>query len=287
VAVPIIFEVLNHGELAARSASFPGARWLTWSAAFRRCLDEHRSWARVLRPTIIHLARAKEYSYTFTVTRAGWHSSAFARDLRPFLSEFLAFDPSRSIYFLTALSTVAQGWPLHTLFATLRAAMAAETGDAWAVMYAPLANVGKHAGEFPLHADLYLPEVLVNAFEVVPGDGSGRTTLLPIDDFFRVLRASAHVPAAARDKMAELLLSPLGTDAYTEFYNLLHGSENSWTAPLDSDLRTAQRVIALGRYEGYLLHDRRWLHGREAPSSGVSRNRLRRLIYRPFAAQSA
>lgn len=279
--VPTLFEVLDDRVLAARSRRFAGARWLTWSRPFRALLREHRAWARLLEPAMIHLARAREYSYTYTVTAHGWKRSAFHAALRPFVDDLLRFDPGTSVYFLTSLATKADGWTLHTLFAALRAAMASAAGDAWAAMYAPLANVGQHAGDFPLHADLYRPDVLLNAFEAVPNDGSGRTTLLPANEFFALLRTRDYVPASVRHRIVELLTAPLSGDAYTEFYDLLHGNDNAWTARLERDLRARQRVIALHKYEGYLLHDRRWLHGREAPSGSVAKNRLRRLIYHP------
>src|SRR5436305_1821691 len=75
--VPGVFEVLDDRALAARSRRFAGARWLTWSRPFRALLCEHRLWARLLEPAMIHLARAKEYSYTYTVTGRAWQRSAF------------------------------------------------------------------------------------------------------------------------------------------------------------------------------------------------------------------
>src|SRR5436309_6729744 len=147
--VPRVFEVLDDRALAARSRRFAGARWLTWSRPFRALLREHRPWAHLLKPAMIHLARAKEYSYTYTVTGRDWQRSAFGAALRPFADDLLRFDPGTSLYFLTSLSAGAEGWTLHTLFAALRAAMASAARDAWAAMYAPLADVGRNAGDFP------------------------------------------------------------------------------------------------------------------------------------------
>src|SRR4051795_2945784 len=103
MSVPILFELRDDRALAARSRRFAGARWLTWSQPFRRLLREHRAWARLLKPAMIHLARAKEYSYTYTVTTRVWRRSAFYAALEPFVDDLLRFDPGTSIYFLTNL----------------------------------------------------------------------------------------------------------------------------------------------------------------------------------------
>jgi hypothetical protein len=68
------------------------------------------------------------------------------------------------------------------------------------------------------------------------------------------------------------------TDRYETCFDLLHG-DHKWVPRLEKFLTEHQLKIPLRSGQGYLLHDRSWLHGRIKPSGGVTANRVRRLIY--------
>jgi hypothetical protein len=271
---------IRRPDLDARSAAFDGARWLTWSPRFRAALAEHRARGRRLRPFLRYISRRREYAYTFDVSLRSLMRTAMVVDLTPFVDTLLRRNPREKIAFLTGLDCRGEGWRLHTLFALLRALIAHRTGNPWGVMYAPLASLGKSEGEFPLHADLYRPEVLLNVFDAIPADGSGRSILLPMRQFLPIVRKLPEMPRRVRQRLLQALRTPADQDRYDEVYDLLHGPY-PWSGPLNDALRRRQLAIALGRGEGYLVHDRRWLHGREAPTGGVTVSRLRRLIYTP------
>ncbi len=279
--VPSLWCEVVDDELYRRSRSFPSARWLTWSPAFLEMLRRHVRVAPKLRVRRMTISQRKEYAYTYTVPLLRNHA-ALAMDLCVIASDVLQFSPGSTLYFLTGMSCRDAGWSLHLVFAALRAAIRHVTADDWSALYAPLSFIGSVADDFPLHADLYRPNVLFNVFEQVPTDGSGKTTLLPIEELFKAID-DGLVPAHVRERITKLLTEPLAKDGYTELYNLLHG-RHSWTSELGRRLTRRQRLMQLGADEGYLLHDRLWLHGRETPTGGVPRNRLRRLIYQHAAA---
>lgn len=221
---------------------------------------------------MLYLSPKRLYAYTYTAPDI---NDELLGELKPFAVDLLHFHPGKRIYFATDMA--CGQWSHHQVFALLRAALEEAAGDQWAALYAPLAGVGTTQGEFLLHADLYVPNVLFNVFENVPRDGSGRSILLPIDEFLSII--DELVPHTARNRMIELLTAPLQEDAYQEFYGLLHDNHR-WTTRLNRALKIRQRPILLHAHEGYLLHDRSWLHGREAPTGGVAKNRVRRLVYR-------
>jgi hypothetical protein len=278
--VPDMFSEAAGDELSRRAEGFPSARWLTWSPEFLETLRRHASLTRRMRVRLVTIAERREYSYTYTLPLR--EHGALCRELRRFANGLLRFDPGDSLVFFSSMDCRSAGWRLHLVFAALREAIRSETDNEWAALYAPLSNTGNAAVDFPLHADLYRPSVLFNLFENVPSDGSGRTVLLPIEELFAAIDRGL-TPARAGERLKKLLTEPLPDDGYTEFYDLLHGKRHDWTRNLGRHLASRQRSMFLGAYEGYLLHDRRWLHGRELPSGGVPKNRLRRLIYQPTA----
>ncbi|HVR38393.1 MAG TPA: hypothetical protein VMU84_04805 [Thermoanaerobaculia bacterium] len=269
----------THPAEPGRAKSFPHARWLTWSPSFRAALARHRDAARRLRPALRALVPTQEYSRTFSISLAALGTRAI-NDLSPFAASLASWSPQSDVYFFTDLSCVAEGWSVRQLFATLRALIVRVTGNKWTALYTPLATLGATAGDFPLHCDLYVPEILFNVFDRVPKDESGSTILLPRSEFLRILAATKSVPQSVAARIRTLLTEPTTQDSYDEFFDLVHGSEHPWSQPLATSLAKKQRTIHLGRHEGYLLHDRQWLHGRTQPSGVVRRDRVHRLIYR-------
>lgn len=131
---------------------------------------------------------------------------------------------------------------------------------------------------FALHADLYPPMFLLNIFDDVPSDSSGASLFLPAERFFESIHSLQCIPGDIKAAMVDCLDRPVPEDRYQEFYDLLHG-DHQWTGELQKELQGHARAIKLFRGEGYILNDRRWLHGRTAPSGGVPQNRLYRLVF--------
>jgi alpha-ketoglutarate-dependent taurine dioxygenase len=67
-------------------------------------------------------------------------------------------------------------------------------------------------------------------------------------------------------------------DRYDAFYGMLYGDSAAHLL-LDRRMRSACFKIRLRRGEGYLINDRRWMHGRTMTARSVTRNRLHRLTF--------
>ena len=188
-------------------------------------------------------------------------------------------DPGNKVLFSRGLlNDEFTGEHLHKFFAVLRLILVGSSGQEMAAMYAPLGYVGRKAKGFPLHADLYVPNILWNVFDQVPEDGSGASTFLPVS-VFRILLDQNKVPVRHRLKLISCLEDDSSEDRFRNFYDLLYVQGEDWADRLCSQMNKEQFIVPLQYGEGYLLHDRKWLHGREVPSSGVTANRVRRLIF--------
>jgi hypothetical protein len=167
---------------------------------------------------------------------------------------------------------------LSRLWAVLSATIAELCGHPMAALYAPLSYVGPSAKNFPLHADLYRPECLWNVFDRVPADGSGAATLLSVREFF-ALAAALRVPLHAQRSLRSCLADESSGERFRKFYDLLHVNSEPWASMLAEDAEKHAARLPFGPGEGYLIHDRSWLHGREAPHGGVTTRRVHRLIF--------
>jgi hypothetical protein len=63
------------------------------------------------------------------------------------------------------------------------------------------------------------------------------------------------------------------------FYDLLYTYSAYWTKRLTDAMIDHQFLLPFKYGEGYMINDRKWLHGREAPTGGVATNRVHRLVF--------
>lgn len=71
---------------------------------------------------------------------------------------------------------------------------------------------------------------------------------------------------------------PLRFDSFDRFFEMVHGP-NPWSTELSNAMCDASFAIPFARGEGYLLHDRQWLHGRKPVSGAVRSFRFHRLVF--------
>ena len=180
------------------------------------------------------------------------------------------------------------GNAVHCFFALLRGALVEATGTEWTALHAPPGATGARVREFPLHSDLYVCPMLMNIFDEVPDDGSGATSFIRSSDFLEVVQEVDSVPHWCRARIAECFHGERSEDGFDELYTLVYGkgtglvrTPNLWTEDLVLAMDSRKEEICLRRGEGYLLDDRKWLHGRAAPSGGVPARRIHRLVYTP------
>ncbi len=266
-----------------RSRVFPPSpppRWFTWSTRAREALyllsDEIPS---LPKPTLEYFGPA-EYGYSIGCEVR----DSISAQLRQHIDSIaMAFHRIRTetglLLFDNLMDQCIDGNTIRSLFALVRSTLVAKTGDSMVAIYAPLGAVGGTAqGDFPLHADLYPPAYLLNVFDHVPSDGSGASLLLPMEALLRMVDTLPSIPIKVNQRLRELVARPSEVDHYEEFYDLLHG-EHPWTAALEGAMADQALRVALSRGQGYLVHDRHWLHGRERPRGRVRKDRLHRLIF--------
>lgn len=278
VSLPDIVEPIEPPARQRRFAISKRATWLTWSGDFRRFLAEWSRYARhAPRPGTKVIGRVRRYAETY------WHRLDERSDIGSMLRAYTralmrGVDRGTLCFFDGLLADGMTRNSIHLLLAAMREVVVTVLGDRRAALYNPLGSLGKRAGDFPLHADLYAPRFLFNIFDEVPGDGSGASTFLSTGEL-RTALSTVTMPGAVRMSILACQRRVSATDRYDEFYDLLHASRHPWSRELQTALRRAQHVMPFTRGQGYLIDDRRWLHGREAPSGGVTQNRIHRLIF--------
>lgn len=132
---------------------------------------------------------------------------------------------------------------------------------------------------FPLHSDLFLTDRLLLVFDDVPYDDSGKTLLQDVSVFLRGLRTDPRIPANVSRRIADFFRRKVSHDKFNELFELLHESEAEWSARLRKHLAADALRIKFRRGEGYLLHDRLWMHGRTPSSRPVRDFRFHRLNF--------
>src|SRR5438046_107786 len=75
-------------------------------------------------------------------------------------------------------------------------------------------------------------------------------------------------------------------DRYEENYDLLHGCHD-WTKDIEKRMERQLLKVKLFSGQGYMIHDRKWLHGREALSGNLSSKRLYRLVFNTRQIQAS
>lgn len=261
-------------------ADFQLPYW-TWTRAARIALH---SWSTIVtaspEPELRDVCPGSAYGYTFSLPASLQLPPRLESDMAAIATELYHLPRTHEI---VLLDQILGPWltpkGLRLLFAYLRDVLATVHGHAMGCVYAPLSDVGTHAGSFPLHADLYPAEMVMNVFEDVPSDGSGASLFLPVARFLEILASTSGVPERTRARLASCLSEPSDEDRFHAFFDLLYDARAPWGSELTTRMRADQLRVPLRRGQGYLLHDRSWLHGREAPSGGVSRARLHRLAF--------
>jgi hypothetical protein len=290
-----IFQRIDAPRKQASLAINSHANWYTWSP---HLLPVFKAWGRFARshrpPRLRHVLRGESfYDYTYTMQHGTLPDPDLARQIRLIAEGLQKLRLGRKITLLTELLSTSLGArALHFLLAHVRDILAELGGDNHDALYAPLGSTGKDQKAFPLHADLYRARVLLNIFDRVPKGGSGASLFLPVSVFRQLLLEVPGCPTAAVRNLKRCLSEEVTTDRYHQFYSLLYGSHEAWARELRGSMRKCQFRIRLERGQGYLIHDRKWLHGREAPEGGVSKWRLHRLVFdthetKPTSSSSA
>lgn len=250
---------------------------MTWSSNAKEFFRQH---GRHLRRRTEHrwVRACAPYGFTYSLDL---HAApeAFQADLLKLARALLALRLGRRLVLLRDLFNARiDRVQMHTLLAWMRAAIVELQHDGKAALYTPPSPDPARDNEFLLHADLFAAERVLLVFDDVPSDGSGRSLLLPLDQVALVLRR-AGMPASERQKALRLISGRWRQDGFDRLHSLLYGTTRPWHRAARDGLRAAAIPVAFARGEGYLLHDRLWLHGRERINGPVRTFRFHRLIH--------
>jgi hypothetical protein len=263
------------------------ASWHTWSQEFRSLLRPWRSQVESLRkPGFIHLLKGREYDDTYSLDQNSICDKALANDLMFFSRKLYDMKMSDELKLFTGLiDRDLDGRSLAFLFAFFRAALVSFSHDPLSAVCQPISKSQKGGNEFPLHSDLYVPVILFNVFDEVTNDSTGASVFLPVSSVIELLTRVKTLPVEISKQIATNLTGAHAQDRYEENYHLLHGSGNEWTEEMERRMLQLQLRIKLYSGQGYMIHDRKWLHGREAINGKLSHKRLHRLIFNNREAQ--
>jgi hypothetical protein len=274
-----IFREINPPSAQASMPISRLATWYTWSEPFEDFLRQATvALHQLTAPRLSRVSGHALYGRTFS-----WSPQRLDNRLRhrfiAFAERLEAIRPGRKIMLFDGLlGGHLDSKALHALFALLRGALVALAGDPRSAMYTPLGEIGKNAGEFPLHADLYIPPLLFNVFDNVAAEGGGASTFLPVTTLRKLIPAVESLPDAQGRVILALFEHETQKDQFEILYDLLHGP-HPWVGELEQAMEQRQLSIQFATGQGYLLHDRKWLHGRAPLDSAVPIDRVRRLVF--------
>jgi len=258
----------------------PAEGWWTWSNDCKNLLHDLTDLGESLpEPTLLSFG-SDEYDYTFDVPS----NFSLPPGVMVRVERFANSLHDRTIFPSLALLTGllppgVTSLALKILFAATRSILVRRSGDPHTVLFTPLGRTGNKGNmRFELHADLYPPLFLLNVFDNVPSDASGASLFLSAEKFVEIVHSVKTLPYNIRLEMLDCLSQPVRKDRYEYFYDLLYRG-HSWTNEMKRKMDTQAHAIKLFHGEGYLLHDRKWLHGRMSPSNGVPQDRLYRLVF--------
>jgi hypothetical protein len=281
-----IFQQIDPPPKQRRLKISKQAAWYTWSPGFRSLLKPFRAQVQRLDDlTAIRLLGGKEYDHTYTLDPEGIEDKQLARDLMRFVRSLYNVQVSdRLMFFTDMMDSDLDSRTLSFLFAFFRAALVSLSRDPLSALYQPLRSK-REGKEFLLHSDLYMPVILFNIFDEVSNDSSGASVFLAISSFIELLPEIKTLPAETREKIIENLTGMHAEDRYQENFYLVHGYEQAWSDELGARMQQRQLRIKFYSGQGYMIHDRKWLHGREALDGKLSSKRLHRLVFNNRQAQ--
>ncbi|AIC15828.1 hypothetical protein [Nitrososphaera viennensis] len=252
-------------------------RWYTWSQEIRPFLRSWNQYVKTIeKPKLKSLNEAKPYVYTYSQNLSKIKEPQLCKELASIATALNNLPVDDRILFFTGLLQDLDGVGLHFLFASLREALVQIRKDPLSGLYSPLDPRGSK--DFPLHCDLYVPKILFNVYEDVPTDSSGASIFMSTQALKKILSNIRYLSIKNQNAILHSLSKESRRDRYDRFYDLLHG-RHVWKDQLEEEMQKHQQRIKLDAGQGYMLHDRLWLHGREKVIGKIPRNRLHRLVF--------
>lgn len=250
--------------------------WFTWSRDARMVLNRLSDQLKQIKEPELLRLRSDDVTYYLSLTCVS--DQALRQDILALAKGFYHFTVGREgiIFLRDIINREVNGYTIHVFLSVLCAVLPKVSRQQ--ARYAPIAPADAKRSTFPLHADLFRSNLLLSIFDNVPSDPSGACLFLPTTALMRILKKLCSISSSVKKKIARLLIDRSGKDHYDEVFDLLHGPY-PYTLQLERLLKASHLKIKLRTGEGYILDDRKWLHGRGPQSSDVESNRLYRLSF--------
>ena len=276
-------------DLPAFNTPYGDVSWCTWSDEFRAFMSElkqNNSFAQ-LKPDLIFIERFNEYNYTHHIDFSSILSVDKHKQFQVYAESLYAIDlPQQLLFFTGLIDNEITAEDMHTLFAVLRSSIVTRYNNEMEALYTPLTVSNK--GYFPLHCDLYIPRTLFNVYENVPSDSSGASIFMTTENLLlNILPGLKTMPDAVKENIEKVIGHNEPVDQYQELYKLLHKRDNAWYKELKEKLENGTFAIKFEKGQGYMLSDRKWLHGRMKPSGALTKKRVHRLVFNSAVEQSS
>ena len=255
--------------------------WFTWSPSFRRFLTLWATEVKRLRsPTFRTISGVKDYPGTYALPLGQIPSQLLRNEIRGYARQLYNLPIPRKLWLLTDLyDHRITGSSLHYLFAALRSELV-QLGDSEASAIHPgLPRFSADETDFPIHADLWKGELLFIVFDRITMRCGGASIFWKVSELRAFLRETSAVPRLVRQELEELFACPHRDGSFDRLFDLLHTDSYPWSRALRRRMRAECRRISFRPGQGYLVHDRTWLHGREKLREPPLGRRLHRLVF--------
>ena len=170
---------------------------------------------------------------------------------------------------------------LHCFFAALREILIKKMNDKWSAIYSPVKTQQKNnEKEFPLHYDMFIPKILFMIYNDTPQGKQGSTTFLSTKELKKILAKTKSFPLEKRKIVINMISNTdKQNDQYYAFWDLIHDETSEWYKELHSKMNAKRQIVKFKTGEGFLVHDRLWMHGRTKTKENVNIKRLIRLVF--------
>lgn len=254
-----------------------GERWWTWSLAGRRFLISHRNELESLRLARVTVL-ANGYPTAVLPVRVR-RLEALLERVTPLSRGLEAFpNASTPSFFRGLIGNGITGLAVSHFCSLLARALndlgSSEPGPA---MYIP-PNPSPTSTDFAVHSDLFPRGRLLIIYDQVRAPAWSASLLLPWKHAFPQLER-AGMPARSLARIRALLSRRSAADGFDELIRLLYDGYSPRGERIVELLGALSVCARFRRGEGYLLDDRKWLHGRLRTCGGMTPARFRRLVF--------
>jgi len=257
--------------------------WYTWSKEMNDFLS---IWSKEVRKINqirrIYMSNQKYIHDTYALKTSKIENKELRKQLYDIADSFYIFKHnSQPIFFTNMINEDITFNGLHCFFAALREILIRKMNDRWSVIYSPVYTRQKNnEGEFPLHYDMFIPKILFMIYNNVPQGKQGVSTFLSTKELEKILSKTKSFPSKKRKLVTEILRkTERQRDQYGAFWDLIHDENNEWYEELHDKMESKKQFVKFKKGEGFLVHDRLWLHGRTKTRKNPNVKRLIRFVF--------